>query len=185
MAQQERRRRHGGGAFIGFVVGVGLAVAAVVTLLVLDVMVVRGAGRELPGALAAPTPVASAAASGEVPEPCLRAAEHNRTVSAALDDLGVGVRDQDARQVEEALDVIGDIRPEMDRVSIECQELAEAGKAEAGADDGATDDGGTDDGATDDGATDDGATDDEAGSEGATDADGDEPGASPTPTATP
>lgn len=68
----------------------------------------------------------TASASGDVPPSCLAAAEHNATVSTALDEVAVGVRDQDALAVERALDAIADIKPDMDAASQECRDLAGA-----------------------------------------------------------
>lgn len=72
-------------------------------------------------------------ASGDVPAPCLRAAEANQVVSEGLDEIAVGVRDQDALAVQEALDAIGDVKPGMDADSQECRTLA--GSADGSAED--------------------------------------------------
>ena len=67
---------------------------------------------------------AAPAGNGEVPESCLRAAEYNDTLTQAIDDIAVGVRDQDARALQETLDLIQEAQPEGEAASQECQELA-------------------------------------------------------------
>jgi hypothetical protein len=100
---------------IGLVLGAILAIAATLGLVAL------GAD---PDASATPEDTPAAPATGEVPASCLAAAEYNATVSAALDDVAVGVRDQDALAVEQGLDAIAGIKPDMDAASQECRALA-------------------------------------------------------------
>lgn len=158
------RRSSAGRTFLTLLGGVvlGAVIAAVVFatgLVSLEDDVVE----PITGVTATPTPTPeeertpTPSASGDVPPACLAAAEYNATVSAALDDVAVGVRDQDALVVEEGLDAIAEIKPEMDAASQECRDLAGAG------DDAASDDGADDDADEDAGGADDDADDDDAG----------------------
>lgn len=61
---------------------------------------------------------------GDVPEPCVRAAEYNQTLNEAIDEMALGARDQDARSLQESLDAVQDARPEGESASDECLELA-------------------------------------------------------------
>jgi hypothetical protein len=122
----------------------------VVTTLVAVVLLgigVAGVGdaEEAMAPTSTPTPTADPTprqegASGPVPAACLEAAEYNQTLNEALDEIAVGVRDQDARTLQEALDAVQDARPGSEAASQECQDLAGT--------DGATDD--TTAGTTDD-----------------------------------
>ncbi|WP_199421765.1 hypothetical protein [Actinotalea solisilvae] len=104
---------------VAFVTGVLLTAAAG---LVLTSFGVIGAGRA-PEADPTSTPT-PAQASGDVPAPCVQAAEYNATLTAALDEVALGLRDQDARRAAEALDAVQDARPGSEQASRECRELA-------------------------------------------------------------
>lgn len=78
---------------------------------------------------ASPTPAAesvptAAPASGDVPPSCVRSAEFNQTFTEALDEMALGIRDQDARRLQEALDAVQDAQPGSEEASAECLELA-------------------------------------------------------------
>ncbi|MCU1433017.1 MAG: hypothetical protein JWP95_2122 [Actinotalea sp.] len=74
----------------------------------------------------APTTPPATTATGSVPEPCLQAAEYNDTLTQAIDDIALGVRDQDARALQETLDTIQEAQPEGEAASDECRALAGA-----------------------------------------------------------
>ncbi|RPF28745.1 hypothetical protein [Georgenia muralis] len=133
-----RRRRSPVGALLGFLVGVVVTTVVAVVLLGIGVAGVGDAEEAMaPTPTPTPTPTAEPTprqdASGPVPAACLEAAEYNQTLNEALDEIAVGVRDQDARTLQEALDAVQDARPGSEAASQECQDLA----AEA---DDATDD---------------------------------------------
>lgn len=124
------RRSSAGRVFLALLFGIVLGAVLAVVVLATDLLPF-GDGDLDPdtaGAAETATPTAepTAAASGDVPPSCLAAAEHNATVSTALDEVAIGVRDQDALAVETALDAIADIKPDMDAASAECRELAGA-----------------------------------------------------------
>ena len=139
------RRPSGGRTFLTLLLGVALGAIAAVAAVTLDLVPLDlldagdgEAGEAEPSdGSASPSPdgIPAASGSGDVPPPCLAAAEHNATVSAALDDVAVGVRDQDALAVEQGLDAISDIKPDMDAASQECRTLAGAGDAGDAGDD--------------------------------------------------
>ena len=123
-----RRRRSPVGALLGFLVGVVVATVVAVVLLGIGVAGV-GDAEEAMGPTPTPTPTADPTpreegASGPVPAACLEAAEYNQTLNEALDEIAVGVRDQDARTLQEALDAVQDARPGSEAASQECRELA-------------------------------------------------------------
>lgn len=130
-----RKARGFGSLLLAFLLGVLFAAAAAVTLLMLDVV---GSDDAAPGA--APTAPAEApsdddasddtAAAGDVPRACVEAAEYNQTFTEALDEIAVGVRDQDARRLQEALDAVQDAQPGSEAASQECRELAGQGEGE-------------------------------------------------------
>lgn len=131
-----RRRRSPVGALLGFLVGVVVTTVVAVVLLGIGVAGV-GDAEEAMAPTPTPTPTADPTprqegASGPVPAACLEAAEYNQTLNEALDEIAVGVRDQDARTLQEALDAVQDARPGSEAASQECQDLAGT--------DGATDD---------------------------------------------
>jgi hypothetical protein len=115
--------------------------AAAVTLLMLDVV---GSDDAAPGAAStapaeAPSDDASTdAATGDVPPACVEAAEYNQTFTEALDEIAVGVRDQDARRLQEALDAVQDAQPGSEAASQECRELAGEGEEATSEDDEAS-----------------------------------------------
>lgn|GEM_PF-5090551 len=123
------RRSSAGRIFLALLFGIVLGAVLAVVVLATDLLPF-GDGDLDPdtaGAAETATPTAEpTAASGDVPPSCLAAAEHNATVSTALDEVAIGVRDQDALAVESALDAIADIKPDMDAASAECRELAGA-----------------------------------------------------------
>lgn len=139
-----RRARGFGSLLTAFLLGALLTAAAAVTLLMLDVL---GGDDATPGA--APSASAEApsdgtdgtTATGDVPPSCVEAAEYNQTFTEALDEIAVGVRDQDARRLQEALDAVQDAQPGSEAASQECRELAGQGGQDAPAADESEDDG--------------------------------------------
>lgn len=124
------RRGSAGRAFVTFLLGLLLGAIGAVAAITLDLVPLdRLDAAEADPAGESPTPTAEepAATAGEVPAPCLAAAEANATVSAALDGVTVGVRDADALAVEQGLDEIARIKPDMDAASQECRDLAAGG----------------------------------------------------------
>ncbi len=131
------RRPSAGRAFVTFVLGLVVGGALVVVAVAMGLLD-QGDTEALPlpaaetpaddaAEAAATTQPATASGDGEVPPSCLAAAEYNATVSTALDGVAVGVRDQDAAAVEEGLDAIADIKPDMDEASAQCRALAGQG----------------------------------------------------------
>lgn len=147
--------RPGGGARQGmkivaaFLTGALLAAAAALVLVTLGVL----GGDD---AVAEPAPSASGGTSeaapgdpaGDVPASCVQAAEYNETLTTALDDIALGVRDQDARRMQEALDAVQDAQPGSEEASRECREAA--GEDTTDEQDEEPADGDEDTGATDD-----------------------------------
>lgn len=66
----------------------------------------------------------AAAATGDVPRACVRTAEYNETLTEAIDEIALALRDQDARRAAEALDAVQDARPGSEQASRECREAA-------------------------------------------------------------
>lgn len=161
------RLRIVGRLVLAFLLGVLLTTAAAVGLVVSGTL-----GDGSPDADLAPEPTRQApsadAGSGDVPAPCLRAAEDNERLTEAIDELALGARDQDARRMQEALDAVQDVKAGSQDASAQCRRLAgqEDGSAEAATEDAAP----------------------EPSPEPTTTSPGDEPSrspAAPTPTATP
>lgn len=135
-----RKARGFGSLLVAFLLGVLFTAAAAVTLLMLDVL---GSDDATPGA--EPTASAEApsddvsdedvSATGDVPPACVEAAEYNQTFTEAMDEIAVGVRDQDARRLQEALDAVQDAQPGSEAASQECRELAGEGEGATSADD--------------------------------------------------
>ena len=121
-------RRRTGAVVLAFLLGLLTAAVAGTALLW------TGALDDVPG-MAAPTASPSSepttepetVASGDVPASCVRSAEYNQVVNAALDEIAVGIRDQDARTLEEALGAIQDAQPGSEEDSADC--LAAAGQS--------------------------------------------------------
>lgn len=129
------RRSSAGRTFLALLAGLVLGAALTVGALASGLLAVGDTGADDPLAAETPEPTAdpgsaTTAPTGDVPPSCLAAAQYNATVSASLDDVAIGVRDQDALAVEQGLDAIAKIKPDMDAQSEECRALA--------GDDGAT-----------------------------------------------
>jgi len=75
-----------------------------------------------------PTPTATADDDDQlvvrVPAPCVEAAEAANAVAGALGDVAAAVRDLDAREVQDTLDAIQRLQPDVERVSQECLDIA-------------------------------------------------------------
>lgn len=133
-----RKARGFGSLLRAFLLGVLLTAAAAVALLLLDVL---GPDDATPGAAPsasaeAPSDAADgASATGDVPPACVEAAEYNQTFTEALDEIAIGVRDQDARRLQEALDAVQDAQPGSEAASRECRELAGEGEGAGTEDD--------------------------------------------------
>lgn len=54
----------------------------------------------------------------------MRASRHSLALSEAIDEIAVGVRDQDARTVQEALDAVQDAEAEAEGGAEQCLDLA-------------------------------------------------------------
>ena len=80
--------------------------------------------------LPTPTPTATASPDDDdqlvvtVPESCVEAAEAANTVASALGDVAAAIGDLDAREVQGTLDTVQRLRPDVERVSQECLEIA-------------------------------------------------------------
>lgn len=130
--QGPSRRRGPVGILIAFLAGVVLTAVAGVALLGFGIATVGDAEEAMDadvtaaaGATATAAPTATEAPSAsEVPESCVRASEHSLALSEALDQIAVGVRDQDARTVQEALDAVQDAEAEADGGAEQCLDLA-------------------------------------------------------------
>lgn len=144
------RRRGPASLLIAFLTGVVLTAVAGVALLGFGIATVGDAEEALdaeatttataeptasgdptpaddPTAAGDPTPADGATHSpgtGDVPDSCVRASRHSLALSEALDQIAVGVRDQDARTVQEALDAVQDAEAEADGGAEQCLELA-------------------------------------------------------------
>jgi hypothetical protein len=130
------RRRRGGWLLwlpvLAFLLGVGLTVAVTAGLAGLNDVAEGGDSRVEPSpSEPAEGSGGAAAAPGQVPESCLKAAEYNETLSQALDELAVGLRDQDAGQLTETINTLQHADPESQAAAKECQALA----GDPGADD--------------------------------------------------
>jgi hypothetical protein len=64
----------------------------------------------------------------QVPSVCVEAAELAQTVTAALGDVADAAGALDARRLQESLDVVQQIRPEVEATARECRDLALAGR---------------------------------------------------------
>lgn len=157
---RRRRRTSFGAVLLAFLLGVALTGLLTVVLLGVGIASVGGAEEALevsPSASPTPTrtPGTADGASGDVPRACVESAEYNQVFTDALDEIAVGIRDQDARTVQEALDAVQDATPGSEAASQECLELAEGGESGTGTDDAAdTDDSDGDADAEDDAGTD-------------------------------
>lgn len=60
----------------------------------------------------------------QVPAACVEAAELAQTVTSALGDVANAAGALDARRLQESLDVVQQIRPEVEATATECRELA-------------------------------------------------------------
>lgn len=60
----------------------------------------------------------------QVPSQCVEAAEAVGTVTGTFDDAATAVRDLDAAALQQTLDVLEDLRPELERASQECLDIA-------------------------------------------------------------
>ncbi|MBX9244453.1 hypothetical protein ICW40_06490 [Actinotalea ferrariae] len=69
-------------------------------------------------------PDGAAGPTGDVPRACVRAAEYNETLTEAIDEIALALRDQDARRAAEALDAVQDAQPGSEQASRECREAA-------------------------------------------------------------
>lgn len=131
-----RRRTSKGAVLLAFLLGVALTGLLTVVLLGVGVATVSDAEEALeatPSASPTPTPTPGSGdvATGDVPRACVESAEYNQVFTEALDDIAVGIRDQDARTVQEALDAVQDATPGSEAASQECLELAEGGASGA------------------------------------------------------
>lgn len=59
-----------------------------------------------------------------IPAACVEAAELAATVTSALGDVAYAAGSLDARRLQESLDVVQQIRPEVESASRECRDLA-------------------------------------------------------------
>ncbi|MBC7292252.1 MAG: hypothetical protein H5T83_13085 [Actinotalea sp.] len=154
-----RRRTSFGAVLLAFLLGVALTGLVTVVLLGVGIATV-GDAQEALGASPSPSPTPTEAprstggtASGSVPQACVESAEYNQVFTEALDEIAVGIRDQDARTVQEALSAVQSATPGSEASSQECLDLAEqdaSGGADDAADDATDDTDDTDDDATDD-----------------------------------
>lgn len=64
----------------------------------------------------------------QVPSVCVEAAELSETVTRALGDVADAAGALDARRLQESLDVVQQIRPEVEATSRECRDLALSGR---------------------------------------------------------
>ncbi|MDO5677321.1 MAG: hypothetical protein Q4G35_07405 [Propionibacteriaceae bacterium] len=115
---------------IGLLVGIALAAAAGIFLLGIGWATPLKAQSVIE---ASPTPSPSISqtptaepGNGEVSDACIRAAEYNLEVDAAVDELAKGTEAQDARVLTEALDRLQQARETADGAAEEC--LAQAGR---------------------------------------------------------
>lgn len=60
----------------------------------------------------------------QVPAACVEAAELAQTVTSALGDVADAAGTLDARRLQESLDVVQQIRPEVEATATECRDLA-------------------------------------------------------------
>lgn len=92
-------------------------------------------------ARALPSPSPSDAASPEpapagadvlirVPAPCVRVAGDAETAVQGLDELAVAVRDFDARELQEILDRLQKLRPQVEALADQCRNAAGRGLAD-------------------------------------------------------
>ncbi len=59
-----------------------------------------------------------------MPAACVEAAELAQTVTSALSDVADAAAALDARRLQESLDVVQQIRPEIEATASECRDLA-------------------------------------------------------------
>jgi hypothetical protein len=64
----------------------------------------------------------------QVPAACVKAAELAQTVTSALGDVADAAGALDARRLQESLDVVQQIRPEVEATATECRDLAAAAR---------------------------------------------------------
>lgn len=130
------RARRTGTLLLGFLLGTLLTGVLAVALLwsgVIDSSTVGAPADAEASPPTSPAPTTTPAASGDVPAACVKAAEFNQAFTEALDEIALGVRDQDARQLQEALDAVQDAQPGSEAAAEECLELA--GQPSAGSSD--------------------------------------------------
>lgn len=63
-----------------------------------------------------------------VPAPCLEAAEYTDTVTAALGEIAQAARDLDARRLQETLDAVQRLSPDVEAAARQCRQLAAEGQ---------------------------------------------------------
>lgn len=74
-----------------------------------------------------PSPLPEGELVLQVPAACVEAAELAETVTTALSDVVQAAGSLDARRLQEALDVVQQIRPEVEETSQECRDIAAQG----------------------------------------------------------
>lgn len=128
------RARRIGTLLLGFLLGALMTAVVVVALLWSGIVDSESVGAPVgtsPTPTAESAPAAAPASSGDVPSSCVRSAEFNQTFTEALDEMALGIRDQDARRLQEALDAVQDAQPGSQDASAECLELANQGSDDA------------------------------------------------------
>lgn len=121
----------GDGAFWTWVVPLLAALAgaaATAAVFFLFVMDDDSGGSVTSAPAASPTPQPTPEDADElvisVPASCVEAAEAVRTVTSTLDTVAAAVQALDAAQLQETLDLVQDVRPEVERASEECLQIA-------------------------------------------------------------
>lgn len=76
-----------------------------------------------PSAVPSPSPSKDALVV-QVPAPCVEAARLSDDVTSALGDVATAARDFDARRLQETLDVVQKLRPQVESVSQQCLDIA-------------------------------------------------------------
>lgn len=127
-----RRRGRFWGPLLGFLLGVALTIAVTTAFLGLGDVPEPGAAEVSPSASALTEDVATEGAAGDVPAPCIEAAQQNQRFAVTMDEAAVAIRDEDAAALAEVLDVLQENRPAMDDASEQCLDLAgvEGGSAD-------------------------------------------------------